>query len=722
MNAKRAAIDPAGCRVGRGFYNRPMQPSWMDNTLAWVGNHPVLAGVLFFAIAFADALIVVGAVVPALPLLIAVGVLIGMGEVSGAYAVACLALGAFAGDTLSYWIGWRWGQRLHGFWPFRRYPQLLGRGEILFRRNALTAILVARYVGAVRPFVPAIAGMSKMRPSRYLVISAVACLSWALLFLAPGWVLGRAYDAVAAVAGHLVIVLALLATVLGLAWAWVLYTYRWFAGHADSLLARALDWSHRHPVVGRHSAAVFDPSHRESTSLALLAVLLMAIGWAWFVLLLVVIGHGEPLALDLAVHQAMLALRNPLADHPMAALASLGDWPVLAPACIAVLAWFAWRRLWMAAAHWLAALAFGLALTWLLGNTMDVVRPPGASSGFGFPSIAVTMATVAFGFFAVLIARELPGRDRVWPYLVSGAVVTVIGFARLYLGAHWLSDVVGGMLLGVVWLLVLGIAYRRRVNRSFWMKPVAAVFYGVFAAAALWYAPRNIEAKLAKFEPPPAAAVLADLEDWWSHEWMLQPARRNEFDDDLRWPLDLQVAGPLAPLRQRLEAAGWQVQPQAKWEQALSLLDTDAQPDEIPVLPATLDARTETLLMVRDGPAPDLRYALRLWSTPQQLQPGGVPLWVGTTQALQFKQDLGLIAAWRPRRDVEPALGQLIDPLHDLPHAIAPHPQSQLPVLRVRTDGIGDGAGVSPRPSTPAAGPGAGADRPAAAAPGAARR
>ena len=52
----------------------------------------------------------------------------------------------------------------------------------------------------------------------------------------------------------------------------------------------------------------------------------------------------------------------------------------------------------------------------------------------------------------------------------------------------------------------------------------------------------------------------------------------------------------------------------------------DAQPDEVPVLPATLDARTETLLMVRDGPAPDLRYALRLWSTPQQLQPGGVPL------------------------------------------------------------------------------------------------
>ena len=84
------------------------------------------------------------------------------------------------------------------------------------------------------------------------------------------------------------------------------------------------------------------------------------------------------------------------------------------------------------------------------------------------------MATIAFGFFAVLIAREWPGRRRVWPYLLAGVVVSLLGFARLYLGAHWLSDVVAGMLLGIVWLLALGIAYRRHVQRSFWMRPLAA--------------------------------------------------------------------------------------------------------------------------------------------------------------------------------------------------------------------------------------------------------
>src|SRR3546814_4013723 len=111
-------------------------------------------------------------------------------------------------------------------------------------------------------------------------------------------------------------------------------------------------------------------------------------------------------------------------------------------------------------------------------------RPPGSPEGFGFPSFAVTMSTISFGFFAVLFARELPVRRRVWPYLLGGIVVTAIGFARLYLGAHWLSDIVVSALLGIAWILALGIAYRSHVQRSMWMRPLAVIFYGAFVRAA----------------------------------------------------------------------------------------------------------------------------------------------------------------------------------------------------------------------------------------------
>src|SRR3546814_14469561 len=111
-----------------------MTNGWFDQLVAWIGAHPLAAGLVIFAIAFCDAVIVVGAIVPALPLLFAIGVLIGLGELYGPYAVACAALGAFIGDGLSFWIGRRWGSQLRGVLPFARYPQLLDRREAVFRQ------------------------------------------------------------------------------------------------------------------------------------------------------------------------------------------------------------------------------------------------------------------------------------------------------------------------------------------------------------------------------------------------------------------------------------------------------------------------------------------------------------------------------------------------------------------------------------------------------------
>ena len=296
------------------------------------------------------------------------------------------------------------------------------------------------------------------------------------------------------------------------------------------------------------------------------------------------------------------------------------------------------------------------------------------------------MATIAFGFFAVLIARELPGRDRIWPYMVAGLAVALIGFARLYLGAHWLSDVVGGVLLGVVWLLLLGIAYRRRVSRSLWMTPLAWLFYGTFVAAALWHAPRNADATLARFDAQPVE--LFDLDAWWENDWQRLPARRSEFDNEQRWPLDVQVAGPLAPLQARLQAEGWRVQPQAGWKQALQLLDNDAAPQSQPVLPATLDTRAEGLLMLRPGSNPGEMYALRLWPAPATLSDTGrnVPLWIGSAQVLRHREAFGLVDLWLPLSEADAALAAATKALSGLPSRFATREDAPHPVLRVRTD------------------------------------
>ncbi len=669
--------------ANRTAYNHAMPSAWFDATIAWISAHPVAAGLLIALIAFCDALAVVGIVVPALPLLFAVGTLIGLGHIDGVYAVTCAAVGAFAGDGLSFWIGHKWGHQLRDHWPFRKYPQLLDRGEQLFRRHGSKSIVIARFVGAVRPFVPAIAGTLKMPLQRYAPASAFAAIIWAALFLAPGWIFGASYEAVAAVADKLALALGALAAVIALVWAVVLYTYRWFADHANNLLARALKWTRAHPRLGRYAAALIDPNRPESPSLVVLAACVLGIGWAWFAWLAAVLARGGPLAIDQTVHEAMFALRNPLADRLMAALASIGDVQVLGTAAGAALLWLLWRRRWIAAAHWLAALAFGLALTAFLDAMIDMPRPPTAPPGFGFPSIAVTMTTITFGFFAVLIAREMPGRQRVWPYLLTGVMVALLGFARLYLGAHWLSDVAGGVLFGVVWLLLLGIAYRRHVARSFYMRPLAAIFYSAFAVAALWHAPRHVDPLLASFTPPQSTHRL-DANAWWQHAWTTLPLPRNQRDSAPRWPLDVQVAGPLEPLRAVLQAQGWQAQVEADWTDAISLLDDDTPSAGHPVLPSTLDGNAESLLMLRRGAQPGERLALRLWPAQAKLH-DGTPLWIGTTQTLRHTRPFGVVSLWQPRPDAGASRSALRSALAGLQFREEVNPASGQAVLLVRT-------------------------------------
>ncbi|GAB2506906.1 bifunctional DedA family/phosphatase PAP2 family protein [Lysobacter humi (ex Lee et al. 2017)] len=672
-----------------------MDSSWIESATAWIAAHPVAAGALIFLVAFCDAIIVAGVVVPALPLLFATGTLIGLGHINGPYALVCAAAGAFVADGLSYWIGRRWGPQLRTRGPFARYPQWLERGEAMFRRHGTKSIFIARFVGAVRPFIPAIAGMLHVPLRRYLLPSAVACIGWAAAFLAPGWLLGASYEAVAAVADRLALVIGALVVVVGLAWAGVLYTWRWFAVHADNLLRRVLAWSRAHPRLGRYTVALVDPNRPESPSLLMLAVCLLAISWVCFTLIAGLLANGGPLAIDHSIHEFMRALRNPLADRLMAGLASLGDAQVLGPAAAVALLYLVWRRRWMAAAHWLAAVVFGLAFTAMLEAAIDMPRPPTAPEGFGFPSVAVTMMTVVLGFFAVLIARELPGRRRVWPYLLAGVLTALVGFARLYLGAHWASDLLGGTLFGIGWLLVLGIAYRRHVARSFWMRPLAILFYSTLVVAAGWHAPRASVTLLQRFAPANPVQVM-DAREWWTAGWRELPVLRDEHARHGRWPLDVQIAGPLAPVRAALAAQGWREQPQAGWRETLRLLDDDTAPTRQAVLPSTLDARAESLLLVRDV-ADSEREILRLWPAPAALG-SGESLWVGATQRMVLTRPFGVFVLWRPVDYDAVRARAMLAPLEAFPHRRERHPDRGVDVMRLRS-----AASTRAEPAAPAA-------------------
>jgi membrane protein DedA with SNARE-associated domain len=645
--------------------------SSIDSALTWMGAHPMFAGIVAFLVCSLDTLLVVGLLVPTIPLLLGIGMLVGLGQLNGWYALACCTVGGICGDTLNFWLGRRYGPQLRSSWPFSRYPQWLDRGESMFRRRGAGSLVMARFIGGIRAIVPAIAGMLGMPWMKFLPVSIFGCLFWSACHLVPAWLFGASLNLLSAVAGRLALVIALLLALLVLIWWLVRLIYDFFAPRTARMLEQALAWSHRHPVLGRYSEALIDPNRPESASLLFLAVALLAAGWGFFTLLLTLAGRGKPLALDLLVHQGMFTLRTPLADTPMAVLASVGDWPVLVPAAIVVLGWLLWRRRQMAALHWVVAIAFGLLLTTALDYLLQVPKPPAsiAAPGFSFPSVPVTMATIVFGFFAVLVAREMPSRQRLWPYLVATLLVATSGFARLYLGAHWLSDVVGGILLGSVWVALLGIAYRRRVVRAFWITPLGSLFFGTVFVALAWYGPRHAATLLHGFDPPLQRVSITEA-DWRARDWLGLPARRNETNDApfahaRAWPLNVQYAGDLSSLQQRLLRRHWSSQSTAGWIGMLQIFNAHITPATLAVLPSSLEGRTDALLLRHPGTTADTRVVLRLWPAAYRIEPGARPLWIGTVQTVQFEKQWNFLSYWRALPDDSDARLILHDTLGD---------------------------------------------------------
>ncbi|MBC1298384.1 phosphatase PAP2 family protein, partial [Nostoc sp. UCD122] len=69
-----------------------------------------------------------------------------------------------------------------------------------------------------------------------------------------------------------------------------------------------------------------------------------------------------------------------------------------------------------------------------------------------FPSGHAMVSIVIYGFTGYILAKQFP-EWRFWIYGLTVFLVAAIGFSRLYLGVHWLTDVTAGYAAGLVWLI-----------------------------------------------------------------------------------------------------------------------------------------------------------------------------------------------------------------------------------------------------------------------------
>ena len=242
-------------------------------------------------------------------------------------------------------------------------------------------------------------------------------------------------------------------------------------GSGIPVLAAALDhlrdWANaRDDGFGRRLAAALDIPRHEARTIALFGLFLIGAAWL-FIGIFEDVVSGDPLVLvDSAIFRALQDLRTAPADAVMIAITELGDTTVVIAVTAAVLLWLLARRAWRTAAYWLVAIAGASALNTVIKVALHRPRPNDTLysgwSAFSFPSGHSTVNLVLYGFLAFLVAYYSRPRWRLPVVFASASMISLIAFSRLYLGAHWFSDVAGGLAFGTAWLALLGFTYTRR--------------------------------------------------------------------------------------------------------------------------------------------------------------------------------------------------------------------------------------------------------------------
>jgi membrane-associated protein len=193
--------------------------SWVSGVVDTVLKlHGFPAYALVGGLAFAEAALFVGFVLPGETAVILGGVLAQQHRVSLPVVAGVAVLAAVTGDSVGYEVGRRFGTRLLGSRIFRRRRKGLEKGQRALRDNGGRAVFLARFTAFLRAVMPGLAGAARMPYRRFLAFNATGGLVWAVGFTVVGYLAGASYQKVERIAGRASEVVLGLIVIAVLAW------------------------------------------------------------------------------------------------------------------------------------------------------------------------------------------------------------------------------------------------------------------------------------------------------------------------------------------------------------------------------------------------------------------------------------------------------------------------------------------------------------------------
>ncbi len=442
----------------------------INNLLPQLEHFRIMGYWLVLLVSLLESLVLVGVIVPGAVIVIYAGALAAQGYFDLGDLIWFAASGAVLGDGISFLLG------QHGTGLFKETNKVLKAsyleaGERFFHKHGAKSIFLGRFIGLVRAVIPFIAGLSGMAAKRFYFWNIFSAFAWAASHLLAGYFLGHAWRLVEVWTSRAGIFLAALILVLfcaSLLKRFIVKQGRQLFGLCRSLWFSVKQSLSTNPAVARLMArhprfVSFVNARLDRTRFSGLPLTLLGIVFLYTLLLLGgiiedILALDPIVSVDTRLDNLLYFYRDELLVRGFLWITLLGKGEVVlsvAGLCTALF-WLREKREFILP-FWITLAGSGLFS--LLGKVAFHRQRPLSigvftEASFSFPSGHATTAAAVYGFIVYYLWRQTQNWNTRLNLLFGGsALILAIGFSRLYLGVHFLSDVLGGYLLGLLWLI-----------------------------------------------------------------------------------------------------------------------------------------------------------------------------------------------------------------------------------------------------------------------------
>lgn len=630
---------------------------WLNSLLPQIQNLGFLGYLVIFTIFFAEALVGIGLIVPGAIIAFLLGTLAAKGIFSIQDLMLFGSLGFFFGDILSFILG-RKGSGL--FKANARFLKLehLEKGQEFFNKHGNKSVLIGRYLGFVRPLTPFIAGVAKMGWIRFLVLNSISIISWLAIHILAGFFFGQALWLIKLWSTRLEVMLIYVASFVGIFY----ISKRLIIKNGKELfvILSAIWTSFKQSLRANHELQRFVKKHANffafwqsrldktrfgGKKLTYLTVILIILFYNFLALTNSIFNQGDILAIDLSLENLMRTFKNFFFIKILLGATIIASWQiVLALSLLFSFIYYIRGREKSLIGYWVSVIgALGSSVT--LKFLITRPRPLDSfynETSYSFPSTHATVAMAMIGYAAYLYCRKHSFKKRVNILFLSALIIGLIGFSRLYLRVHFLSDVMGGFLLGSIWLTIgIGInqyvwfqhktlIFQRRLTTGLKLSALILIFITItLYTGFLGYYSSRIDFK--KLEPAPEI-VTSDILDSLKQ---YQLSKYSEsFDGDQQEPVSFIItAKDQDELTVAFERLGWQQADKPNFKALIKALRDGIMLRpyaQLPIAPSFWETEVNDLAFTHYSP--NERHYAKFWETSFRT-PNNKKIYVGIAAA-----------------------------------------------------------------------------------------